>query len=133
AEKFDAEHQRLFTFALPHEHEIVTLRAAVRGPGVGIRRPEVAHGGADAGAARVGRQSAYMDGARLEADLYQRSKLCAGNVIEGPAIVMEMDSTTVILPGHDGRVDELGNILIQPRDPRRPVAKAPPGGRAGGR
>ena len=133
AEKFDAEHKRLFTFALPHEHEIVTLRAAVRGPAVGIRRPEVAAGGADAGAARVGRQSAYMDGARLEADLYQRSKLCAGNVIEGPAIVMEMDSTTVILPGHDGRVDELGNILIQPRDPRRPAAKAPAGGRAGGR
>jgi N-methylhydantoinase A len=50
----------------------------------------------------------------LNADVHQRAKLCAGNVITGPAIVMEMDSTTVILPGHHGIVDELGNILIYP-------------------
>ena len=116
AEKFDAEHKRLFTFALPHEHEVVTLRAAVRGRSIGIRRPEVTAGGADAGAAVVGRQTAYMDGARHEATVYQRDRLCAGNLIEGPAIVMEMDSTTVILPWHRGQVDGVGNILIYPQD-----------------
>ena len=35
-------------------------------------------------------------------------------VIAGPAIVLEMDSTTVILPDHVGTVDEFGNILITP-------------------
>ncbi len=38
----------------------------------------------------------------------------SGNVISGPAIVLEMDSTTLILPGHEGRVDDWGNILITP-------------------
>ena len=38
----------------------------------------------------------------------------AGNIVKGPAIVMEMDSTTVILPQHHGKVDKLGNILIYP-------------------
>jgi N-methylhydantoinase A len=35
-------------------------------------------------------------------------------VVKGPAIVLEMDSTTLILPNHVGRVDDWGNILITP-------------------
>ena len=114
ARKFDEEHKRLFTFALPHEHELVTLRAAVRGRGIHIRRPAAPRGGVDAKAAVVGEQRLYTEGKMLNAQVHQRAKLCAGNVITGPAIVMEMDSTTVILPGHHGIVDELGNILIYP-------------------
>jgi len=37
-----------------------------------------------------------------------------GNVVQGPAIVTEMDSTTLILSGHNGKVDKFGNILINP-------------------
>jgi len=35
-------------------------------------------------------------------------------LIPGPAIVGEMDSTTVVLPGFDARVDAVGNLLINP-------------------
>jgi N-methylhydantoinase A len=55
-----------------------------------------------------------MDGKDMEANLYRRDKLKAGNKIDGPAIVLEMDSTTVILSGHTGNVDKFGNILIAP-------------------
>lgn len=116
SEKFDEEHKRLFTFALPHEHEIVTLRAAVRGKGIAIRRPTVIKGGTDAAAAILGTQAVYMDGRHLIANVHQRAKLAAGNRIPGPAIILEMDSTTVILPAHQGVVDELGNVLIYPDD-----------------
>ena len=44
----------------------------------------------------------------------RRDMLKSGNKIEGPAIVLEMDSTTVILSGHTGNVDKFGNILITP-------------------
>jgi N-methylhydantoinase A len=115
SEKFDAEHKRLFTFALPHEHEIVTLRAAVRGRGITLTRPKVPKGDANPKAAAVGEQTTYMDGKKLTATVYERSKLAAGNLVSGPAIVMEMDSTTVILPAHHGRVDDFGNILIYPQ------------------
>jgi N-methylhydantoinase A len=37
-----------------------------------------------------------------------------GLVVPGPAIVGEMDSTTVVLPGFDARVDAKGNLLINP-------------------
>ena len=55
-----------------------------------------------------------MEGKKVTALVYDRAKLKAGNKVRGPAIVMEMDSTTVILPKHHGKVDKHGNILIYP-------------------
>ena len=114
SEKFDAEHKRLFTFTLSLEHELVTLRAAVRGKSIQVERPAVKRGGKDPKAAEVATQAVFMEGKSLSARVYDRAKLEAGNVMSGPAIVMEMDSTTVILPEHRGHVDAHGNILIYP-------------------
>jgi len=121
---FDEEHTRLFTFALPLEHEFVALRAVVQGKGISIRRQAIARGGSSPAAAAVGRQKSYMDGKDCTATVYDRALLKAGNRIAGPAIVMEMDSTTVILPKHHGKVDAYGNILIYPDDYRAPRKKA---------
>jgi N-methylhydantoinase A len=114
SEPFDAEHKRLFTFTLPLEHEVVNLRAVVQGHSIKIDRPALAKGGTDPKAAVVGKQKAYMDGKDCTAVVYDRAKLKAGNRVPGPAIVMEMDSTTVILPRHHGLVDKAGSILIYP-------------------
>jgi hypothetical protein len=118
----------------------VALRAVVQGTSVNITRQVAPKGGASAASAVVGTQKAYMDGRACKATVYERAKLKAGNRIAGPAIVMEMDSTAVILPKHHGKVDAYGNILIYPDDyqaPRRaaastsaasrPVAKRPAG------
>src|SRR4029077_6830237 len=43
---------------------------------------------------------------------YDRAALQAGNVLEGPAIVNQYDSTSVIPPGLSARVDRFGNIVI---------------------
>jgi N-methylhydantoinase A len=69
-----------------------------------------------------------MDGKSVTALVYDRANLKAGNLVKGPAIVMEMDSTTVILPKHLGKVDALGNILIYPDKfkPRKSSVKARP-------
>jgi N-methylhydantoinase A len=121
---FDAEHTRLFTFALPLEHEFVSLRAYVQGKGINIKRQVIARGGTSPAAAAVGKQKAYMDGKDCVATVYDRAGLKAGNRIAGPAIVMEMDSTTVILPKHHGRVDAYGNILIYPDAYKAPKKQA---------
>jgi N-methylhydantoinase A len=44
---------------------------------------------------------------------YDRYRLPAGAVIDGPAIVEEMDSTTVIHPGFRAEVDRYGNLFIR--------------------
>ena len=122
---FDAEHKRLFTFTLPLEHELVNLRAVAQGKGITVKRPKIASGTASAKAAVVGRQKTYMEGKDYTALVYDRTRIKAGNRIAGPAIIMEMDATTVILPKHHGQVDAYGNILIYPDGfkPRR-AAKA---------
>jgi N-methylhydantoinase A len=117
---FDAEHKRLFTFALPLEHELVNLRATVQGRGISIERPVVAKGSPSPKAAAIGKQKAYMDGREVSATVYERGKFRAGNRIAGPAVIMEMDSTAVILPRHTGVVDRYGNILIYPDGYRAP-------------
>lgn len=124
SDKFDAEHKRLFTFTLPREHELVTLRAAVQGQGIKIKRPLLAKGGTDPKAAIVGKQKAFMDGKDVNAIVYDRAKFKAGNKVRGPAIVMEMDSTSVILPKHTGHVDKSGCILIYPDNFKAPKKAA---------
>ena len=114
AQQFDDEHTQLFTFALDAEHEIVTLRAIVQGAETFVEAGTVAQGGADPSPAKVASGTVYVDNRDQDAAVYDRAKLKAGNRIEGPAVVTEMDSTTVILPGHVGVVDGYGNIIINP-------------------
>jgi N-methylhydantoinase A len=111
---FDAEHDRLFTFALDAEHELVNLRAVVTGRSPQIAAPPVPEGGTDPSAARKGDTKVYVGGGWTEAQLYDRTALAAGNVVPGPAVITEMDSTTLVLPGYAGTVDAVGSILIRP-------------------
>ena len=115
-DRFDAEHEQLFTFALDAEHEIVGLRAVVQGAEKSFINSEGARGGADASGARIHKSRIFADGEWREAHIYDRGKLAPGNRIEGPAIVTEMDSTSVILHDHVGIIDDVGNILIWPAD-----------------
>ncbi|MGB0765999.1 MAG: hydantoinase/oxoprolinase family protein, partial [Luminiphilus sp.] len=113
---FDEMHKQLFTFALDSDKEIVNLRAVAQGKSAEIEARKLPKSGSrtPVKAAKLGSTTVFMDGKDMEAALYQRSALKAGNKIEGPAVVLEMDSTTVILAGHTGNVDEFGNILIAP-------------------
>ncbi len=113
-DQFDEMHRQLFTFALEEEKELVNLRAVVQGKATTVKPAVIDKGGKSAKAAVIAEHDVYVDGKDRKAKLYHRSKLKAGNEIPGPAIVLEMDSTTLILPEHTGKVDEFGNILIRP-------------------
>lgn len=113
---FDEQHEQLFTFALEAEKEVVNLRAVVQGKSTEVSAMNLPEGGTDASEAQIGAENIYVDGQWQDAKIYDRAKLLAGNEIPGPAIVMEMDSTTLILPDHTGRVDTVGMILINPSE-----------------
>jgi N-methylhydantoinase A len=113
-ERFDREHEQLFTFALGEDHELVMIRAIVRAPARQIAEVEVGEADADLEDCRVHDTRFYYDGQWHDAVIYDRTKMHAGLTVPGPAIVGEMDATTVILPGYEARVDEIGNLLIMP-------------------
>ncbi|WP_246107169.1 hypothetical protein [Pseudonocardia kunmingensis] len=58
----------------------------------------------------------HISGATVEAAVYDRTTLRAGHVVTGPAIVTEMDSTTLVLPGHAATVHPSGSLLITPQE-----------------
>jgi N-methylhydantoinase A len=57
------------------------------------------------------RRRAYFEG-WLDTPVYDREKLLPGNRLSGPAIIEQMDSTTVVHPGQQAHIDPFGNIII---------------------
>ncbi|MGY2082408.1 hydantoinase/oxoprolinase family protein [Blastococcus sp. SYSU DS0539] len=114
ARTFDAEHERLFGFLLDVDHEIVNARATVTGPKPDVAPVTLPEGDGDPAGALVQDHSIYVGGEHLPAGVYDRAKLRAGDVVTGPAIVTEMDSTTLVLPGHVATVHPAGSLLITP-------------------
>ena len=48
----------------------------------------------------------------IDTPIFDRASLGAGAEIAGPAIVEQLDSTTVIMPGQTAQVERYGNIII---------------------
>jgi N-methylhydantoinase A len=111
---FDAEHEQLFSFKLDDGHEILMIRAVVKARATEMATAKFGSDDAELKDCIVHESKFYYEGDWFDAPLYDRSKLRAGIAVPGPSIVMEMDSTTVILPGHSAIVDKVGNLLINP-------------------
>ena len=111
--RFHARHEKLYTYALADAPvEIVTLRVAAAGrvrrlalPPVGRRRPA---------RRRPPRRRVFFAGAGWRhCPCIERESLGAGAVVTGPAIVEQLDSTTVIAPGQRATVDGVGNLILR--------------------
>lgn len=114
-DEFDRQHEQLFTFAHGKDHEIVMIRAIVKAKStLSADLKEVSEAPTDPKGAVIHETKFYYEQQWHDAQIYDREKLGAGTVVAGPAIVSEMDSTTLILPGHAATVDKVGNLLINP-------------------
>ncbi len=99
--------------------EIVNLRLIGAASAAEIARPLVASGKSpDAARVRQGACTFRIDGklADYPTDFYRRDLLPIGERIAGPAIVLQMDSTTVVPPQHTFEVDTAGNLIIRKSD-----------------
>lgn len=113
---FEDAHRRLYGFiAEGEEIEMVTYRLSAIGvvEKAGLRAHEPA--GPDASAANTGSRKVWMAqaGGFVETPLYDRALLRAGNVFSGPAIVDQMDTTTVVPPGMTVSVDAYLNLVLE--------------------
>ena len=111
---FDEEHKKLFTFIMEVPHELVNLRAVALGKPADVAAVKIEAGNGNPSAAKLRDHTLFMDGREQDAVIYERSKLRAGDKIVGPAIFVEMDSTTLVLSGHVAEIDRMGNVLITP-------------------
>jgi N-methylhydantoinase A len=111
---FDAEHERSFTFKLDTDRELVSLRATALGKASVIKVEPIPAGNGDPAAAKIRDHKMWCSGVEMDGAIYDRAKLKAGDIVKGPAIISEMDSTTVVFPAHTAEVDKFGLILIRP-------------------
>jgi N-methylhydantoinase A len=111
--RFDSEHEKLTGHSAPNERvEIVNYRvtAIATVPQASIASPFPEDPSPDA--ARLGHRTTLIDGSPTVTALYDRTKLSLGTVVDGPAILLQNDSTTVIHRGQRGRVVELGQVEV---------------------
>ncbi len=111
-QEFRHAHRRLYGFASDTEPTmIVNLRGTAVGQVDRPRLTRLADGDGDAAGAVKSRRTVWFDGP-VDCPIYDRARLRAGDVVEGPAIVEQMDSTTVLPPGSRTIVDAGGSLIV---------------------
>jgi N-methylhydantoinase A len=111
---FHAAHLRTFGYNYAGEQKIELVNFCVSGFGL-IERPDMPKLAAR-GASTPARKSVrpvYFDGAFRDTPVYDRAVLPAGFRLEGPAVVEEFGSTTVVFPAQQLDVDPHGILIVR--------------------
>jgi N-methylhydantoinase A/oxoprolinase/acetone carboxylase beta subunit len=118
AAQFHDAHEREYSRRF-EESDIEIPNIRVRGIGLiePLQMREVKRAGESPAAALTGEREAWF---RVEGELrelqtkfYDRARLVAGNRVDGPAVINQYDTTTVIPPGLSAEIDRFGNIVIR--------------------
>ncbi len=110
---FDEEHKKSFGHTAPSEPvEIVSWRLRGVGRVPPVELPTFAPTGKPLSAAIRETRMARFDGKDIDCPVYQREGLDVGVSFAGPALVDQLDCTTVVPPGFAARVDAGRNIII---------------------
>jgi N-methylhydantoinase A len=113
---FDAAHEQRYSHSAPEESaDIVSLRVSAIGRLTKPQFPTVAPGDSTppAHAHRGARSVTFEHRGDVHAPVFDRAKLLHGNVINGPAIIEEAASTTVVEPGDTVTVNAFGHLIMR--------------------
>ena len=116
AERFEAAHRQAYGFVAEDDPvQLVTFRVEATGvlPKATFKRHR--DNGPDASAAVVARREVWLPEADgfVACAVYDRERLRAGNRVLGPAIIEQMDATTLVLPGMTARVEPYLNLILE--------------------
>lgn len=112
-EAFHDLHERLYTFAdRDAPVEIVNLRVTATGVMDKIDLPSLDAAPDGTSPEPSSRRSVHLGDGIADVSVYRRESLLAGHAVDGPAIIDQLDTTTVLLPGQTGVTDVYGSLLI---------------------
>jgi N-methylhydantoinase A len=111
AATFHATHKRSYGFFSEIETvEFVNMKVKAMGEYDKPPLPTLPERLAAEPAAR--RRTLFSTGNWYDTPVFQRDSLAAGQKLTGPAIIEQMDTTTLIFPGDSGVIDAWGNLII---------------------
>jgi N-methylhydantoinase A len=106
---FAAAHKALYGFTLDAPIELVTLRVEATGRMPAPPRPALAKG---SGARPTGRSKVHFASGPTEVPVFDRGSLGVGDRLTGPAIVSQLDATTLVPPGWLAEVHSSGAMIL---------------------
>jgi N-methylhydantoinase A len=115
-EKFEQVHRQTYGYVAAEEQlQVTTLRLEATGLVPKADLPRHAPASTDITRTRLGERSLFLPelGGLVAIPLYDRALLQPGHRIRGPALIEQMDSTTLVLPGQIATVDEILNLLLE--------------------
>ncbi|UTR10258.1 hydantoinase/oxoprolinase family protein [Evansella sp. LMS18] len=116
-ERFDSIHENNYGFKMDTDVEVVNIRAVAVGKVLSPAIPLSEPGDTDSSHAIIDeKHQAYFDGKFTDTPIYERTLLKPNNVVYGPAVISQKDTTTLILPAYKAEIDNFMNILIQKGD-----------------
>jgi len=111
--EFDKQHEKMFGHTAPDEAvEIISYRLRGIGKVPPVKLREFAPQGISLEKALRETRATRFDGKNLDCPVYQREHIDVGVSVSGPAIIDQLDCTTVIPPGHRARVDKFKNLIF---------------------
>jgi N-methylhydantoinase A len=111
--RFHALHRQLYTFAQEDTPvEIVTLRVDAIGD---LPQPALAElpPAGPLASARTGTQRVFFESGACDTPIYDRARLGAGAEIAGPAIITQLDATTLLLPAQHATMHRAGSLIVR--------------------
>jgi N-methylhydantoinase A len=113
---FERAYFERFAVELPEIRAVlVNLHTAVIGrrPGVPLAALAGTDQAASLEAAQIGRRPVWFEEGWMETPIYDRPRLPLGARVAGPAVIQQLDATTVVLPGNHAALDGLANLIIE--------------------
>jgi N-methylhydantoinase A len=113
-ERFAAAHLREYGYNVPGR-AIEVINCRLKAVGQVAKAPLARAAASPAEAVPIGSRDVFHGAAHgwIDTPVFERVRLGAGATIEGPAVIEEMSSTTVIGPAHRLIVDDFGNLIIR--------------------
>lgn len=111
ADLFHRAHEEAYGYAMPDEPvRIVTMRAVAEGDPALVEPPAEWEQGEPSGSTE---REIGVEGGTVTATVLGRANLSPGDVVEGPALIEQSDTTTLLAPGDRAEVDATGSLVVR--------------------
>jgi len=109
---YERAYRSRFGFVMPGKG-VIAATISVEAIGLTFDLEAAPHGGAEGDFTPLATVDAYMGGEAVEAPVFRREAIPAGGTVDGPALITEATATTIVEPGWQAEMTEIGNLVLR--------------------
>ncbi len=109
---YERAYRSRFGFVMPGKG-VIAATISVEAIGLTFDLEAAPHGGADGDFTPLATVDVYMGGEAVEAPVFRREAIPAGRTVDGPALITEVTATTIVEPGWQAEMTEIGNLVLR--------------------